>query len=157
MPRRSLFSRTMRRGLLLVAIPALSLPLFASNAFAIDTKGAFDASITASSNGGAVGHVSDTINPGVAYTTVLTASGGGTCLLATGEVTITGVDTATGNPSNTSTAGACNLFNGTVQYTLTWTSVLGTSGQLQKTCVWADGIQVCTPSAVHGQLPLLNP
>ena len=133
------------------------LPVLPSTAFAIDTTGAFDASITAAPNGGAAGLVSDTIDTGVGYTTVLTATGGGTCLLTTGEVTIQGVSTASGNPARTSTAGACNLYNATVQYTLTWTSVLGTTGQLQKTCVWAIGIMVCTPSAVHGTIPIINP
>src|SRR5690348_6898405 len=98
--------------------------------------------------------ISDGINPTTSYITALTATGSGTCSLAGAEVVIDGVSTASGNPAYTHTAGACTLYNATVEYTLTWTSILGTTGQFQRTCVWVIGIQEWSPPGVSGQLPL---
>ena len=137
----------------LAAVPLLASPAHAAAAD-LNLTGAFDASIEVGLNAAATGTVSDTINPTVSYVTALTATGGGTCLLATGEVAVTGVNTATGNPSVTHTLGSCNLYNASVEYTLTWTSILGTTGQFQRSCEWVIGIQVCSPDKVHGQLPL---
>ena len=135
-----------------------AVPLFTSPAQAatvdVNLAGSFDASIEVGLNAAATGNVSDTINPTVSYLTALTATGGGTCLLATGEVAVTGVNTANGNPSVTHTLGSCNLYNASVEYTLTWTSILGTTGQFQRSCEWVIGIQICSPDRVHGQLPL---
>ena len=127
----------------------LVVPLLASPANAVSTDGAFFAGIAVTSTGAAIGTVSDTINPNTAYTTVLTATGTGTCALFTGEIIIASADIGSGNPSVTHTAGSCHLYNASVLYTLTWTSLLGTSAQFQEACVWILGNQTCT-------LPSLN-
>lgn len=142
-----------RIGLLAIAaVGATCMALIpASSASALNLKGAFDAGITVANNGAADGSVSDTINSSN-YITALTASGGGTCLLLTGEATVSGVNTGTGNPARTHTPGTCNLFDATAVYTLTWTSVGGLSGSLQVSCNWILGNKACSPGAVHGQV-----
>lgn len=114
----------------LVAVPT------AANAATISV------SIDVSSSGGATGSVGGI---GGSYTSALTATGGGTCALLNSPVVIADFDTGSGNPSTTSTAGACTLFNGTVSYTLTYTSLLGVTGTYYRTCVWELGTQICTP------------
>lgn len=56
------------------------------------------------------------------------------------------VATDTGNPASACTSGGFNSTYAAVQYTLEWTSVLGTTGSLVKTCVEALGIPICTLS-----------
>lgn len=99
-------------------------------------------SIDVSSSGAATGSVGGI---GGSYTSVLTATGGGTCALLNAPAVIAGFDSGSGNPSTTSTAGACTLYNATVDYTLTYTSVLGVTGTYYRTCVWELGTQICTP------------
>lgn len=103
------------------------------------------ASIDVSSNGAAVGSVGGI---GGSYTSVLTATGGGTCALLNAPSVIADADTGSGNPSTTSTEGGCTLFNATVEYTLTYTSVLGVTGVFYRTCVWELGTQICSPRGV---------
>lgn len=98
--------------------------------------------IDVASSGAAIGYVGGI---GGGYTSVLTATGGGTCTLLNAAVTIADYDTGYGNPSWTDTAGACTLYNATVEYTLTYTSVLGVTGVYYRTCVWELGTQICTP------------
>lgn len=135
----------------MAAVGAACMALIpASSASALNLRGAFDAGITVANNGAADGVVSDTINY-ASYITALTASGGGTCLLLTGETTVSGANTAPGNPAMTHTRGTCDLFDATVVYTLTWTSVGGLSGSLQVSCNWILGNKACTVGHVHGQ------
>ena len=103
-------------------------------------------SIGVSGNGAASGTVSGI---GSSYTSVLTASGTGTCALLNGVVTVADFDTGAGNPSTTSTSGApCTLYDATVEYTLTYTSVLGASGTFYRTCKWVLGNKTCSPAGL---------
>jgi len=87
--------------------------------------------------------VQDTLT-GASYTSVLTATGFETDTARHG--TIIDFDTATGNPSQTSTLGGFDSSFAKVEYTLTWTSVLGTTGILPVTCVEAFNQAICSPS-----------
>ena len=79
------------------------------------------------------------------FTSVLTASGSGTCALANGTANIAAFDTDSGNPSLTHTNGAlCSLYNATVEYTLTFTAVIGATQTFYRSCVWVLGKQTCT-------------
>jgi hypothetical protein len=91
----------------------------------------------------ATGLVQDTLT-GASYTTVLTATGFETDTSRHG--TIIDFDTGTGNPSRTSTLGGFDSSFAKVEYTLTWTSVLGTTGTLPVTCVEAFNQAICSPS-----------
>jgi hypothetical protein len=146
-------ARWLRRAAVVAAVPMMIISLMAGPASAVDLTGIFTVSINpVTANGSAFGTLSDGLNPGTSYITALTATGSGTCSLTGTEVVIDGVSTASGNPAYTHTLGACDLYNATVEYTLTWTSILGTTGQFQRTCVWVIGIQVCTPPSVSGHL-----
>lgn len=137
---------------LVVAVAAiLFLPMLTPSASAgVIPPGYFDANIVVAQNGAAQGTVTDTLNPYVTYTTALTSSGGGTCLLTTGEVVLDDFGTNYGNPSITTTKGACSLYDASVLYTLTWTSILGTTGQTQVACYWLLGNRWCSDGHVHG-------
>ena len=91
----------------------------------------------------ATGLVEETLS-GVEYTSVLTATG----IESDGarHGTIVDFDTDTGNPSETSTLGGFDSKYAGMEYTLTWTSVLGTTGSFTVTCVEALGIPICTPT-----------
>jgi hypothetical protein len=128
----------------------MAVTLGTTPAYALDTAGSFSASIGTGSTGAAVGTVADTLLTTTAYTGVLTAAGEVTC--ATGEASIQAAVTGTGNPLTLRTPGACTIVDGAVEYTLTWTSVLGTSGQLYVTCIWVGGAKTCTPGVLHGEL-----
>lgn len=91
----------------------------------------------------ATGLVSDDLS-GATYTTVLTATGIQTDGFRHG--TVIDFDTATGNPAYTSTEGGFDSQYAGVQYTLTWTSVLGTTGTFTRTCFEVLGVPVCTPT-----------
>jgi hypothetical protein len=91
----------------------------------------------------ATGYVGDTLT-GANYTTVLTAVGFETDTVRHG--TIIDFDTATGNPSTTSTLGGFDSDFAKVEYTLEWTSVLGTSGTIVVSCVEAFNQAICTPN-----------
>jgi len=54
--------------------------------------------------------------------------------------------------NSTSTQGACNIYNGAVTYTLTWTAVGGAPGQFVVQCVWALWGKTCTPTHARGTL-----
>jgi hypothetical protein len=74
--------------------------------------------ISVDAYGAAAGSVSGVGGP---ISSILTASGTGTCALANGAVVILGTDQDPGNnPSLTSTPGSyCQIYDGTVEYTLT--------------------------------------
>jgi opacity protein-like surface antigen len=92
----------------------------------------------------ACGFVYDAVT-GTTYTAVLTASG----IESTGAANATIVDEATdtGNPAEPCTGGGFDSQYAGMQYTLTWTSVLGTTGTLPVTCVEVQNQPVCTVSA----------
>jgi len=140
-PARSLVNRVMTvaaAGCLATAGLGLASP--AANAATLAV------SISVSGNGAATGSVSGI---GSSYTSVLTASGTGTCALLNGAVTIADFGTGSGNPSVTTTSGApCTVFDGSVEYTLTYTSVLGASGSFYRTCKWVIGNLTCSPRGV---------
>jgi hypothetical protein len=153
--------RVTQRLAIMAGIAALAISVVASPAHATNVNGSFDADITVYGNGAATAYVSDTIEPTNSYTIALTGSGGGTCLLTTGEQLLIDFATGGGNPASASIGGGCNFYNADVLYTLTWTTLLGTTGQIQVDCVWAIGIKVCTPGHVHGNVgdivqPLLS-
>jgi hypothetical protein len=87
------------------------------------------------------GYVADSLS-GVGYTTVLTATGYENRNLTNG--TIVDFDTGYGNPSTTHTEGGFDSQYAVVVYTLTWTSILGTSGELTRVCVEALNIPICS-------------
>jgi hypothetical protein len=81
------------------------------------------------SHGEAHGAVTDTINPSSVYTTVLTATGGGTCAL--------------------DTQGGCTLYDATVDYTLTYTTVVGVTSSFYRTCTWVLGKATCSVPSLN--------
>ena len=90
------------------------------------------------------GYVADSLS-GATYTSALTATGYENRNTFTNG-TVIDFDTGTGNPSTTHTEGGFDSDYATVVYTLTWTSVLGTSGTIVKVCVEALNIPICTIS-----------
>lgn len=141
-------------GLLLAATLGLGTVTAPAHAD-IDLTGQFRVSIDVANNGAAVGFVSDTINTDSSYFIVLTASGSGTCGLTGPVVTIADFGTdGFSNPASTSTAGACALYNASVEYTLTWTSILGTTATLPVSCNWTLGAKRCTQSSAVGDVPV---
>jgi hypothetical protein len=80
-------------------------------------------------------------------TSVLTATGGGTCTLANGTATIASFDTGT---TTTATRGAvCHLYDATADYTLTFTNLVGVSQTFYRTCVWVLGSQTCSVRGIN--------
>ena len=90
------------------------------------------------------GYVADSLS-GASYTTVLTATGVENRNTLTNG-TILAADTGSGNPSTTHTEGGFDSQYAAVVYTLTWTGVLGTTGELTRVCVEVLGVPVCTPT-----------
>ncbi len=90
------------------------------------------------------GYVGDSLS-GATYTSVLTATGYENRNTFTNG-TVIDFDTGWGNPSTTSTDGGFDSNYAVVVYTLTWTSILGTSGSIVKVCVEALNIPICTIS-----------
>ncbi|MEO6204971.1 MAG: hypothetical protein ABIO67_06270 [Mycobacteriales bacterium] len=96
--------------------------------------------------GGGVGYVA---GPAASYSAVLTATGGGTCLLANGAASIATFGSNTGNPARPRTDGAlCHLYNAVVDYTIVATPLVGLSTTFYRTCVWELGSQICTVRGV---------
>ena len=92
----------------------------------------------------ATGYVADSLS-GATYTTVLTATGYENRNTFTNG-TIIDFDQADGNPAHTQTQGGFDSDYAVVVYTLTWTSVLGTTGELTRVCVEAMNVPICTPT-----------
>jgi hypothetical protein len=108
------------------------------------TVGPLTAQITVDTSGwDATGYVGDSLT-NANYTSVLTATGFETTGATNGV--ILDFDTGSGNPSLTSTGGGFDSQYAKVVYTLTWTSVLGTTGELTKVCVEALNQPICTIS-----------
>ncbi len=80
----------------------------------------------------ACGVVRDTLTS-ARYTAVLTATGYESTVSRNGV--ILGEASASGNPATPCTAGGFDSSIAVVEYTLTWTSILGTTGTMTKTCV----------------------
>lgn len=134
----------MRRGLLFLAISLLSTVGLGSVAPA--QASTFGVSISVNSIGAATGTVSGIGGP---YTTVLTATGAATCSLTNGPAVLVDYDTATGNPAVTNTSGfVCHPYDGTTDYTLTYTGGVGVSGTFYRSCVWVLGNPTCTPGTL---------
>lgn len=91
----------------------------------------------------ACGYVGDTLT-GAYYTATLTATGYESTIAANGI--ILDADTDSGNPATPCTSGGFDSRYAVMVYTLTWTSVFGTTGTLVRTCVEANGIPACTIS-----------
>jgi len=96
------------------------------------------------STGAACGVVADNLT-NANYTAALTATGVESTVAASGVI----LDAVTGggNPARLCTTGGLTppLYR-TIEYTLEWTSVLGTTGSLTKTCVWIGFLGSCTAS-----------
>ena len=135
-----------KRGLrLAVVLAALGIFVGSSlpSASAL-TVGPLTATINVDRSGfSATGYVGDTLT-NATYTSVLTATGFQTT--GTRNGVILDYDTGVGNPSLTSTNGGFDSQYAKVVYTLTWTSVLGTTGELTVVCVEALNQPICTPS-----------
>ena len=137
-----------RRGIKKVAVVLAAFGVFSAAALpqasAVELLG-FEARIDVDTAGwGACGFVGDTLTGAPSYTMVLTATGLETTGAATGV--ILDVATASGNPATACTTGGFNSQYAAVQYTMEWTSVLGTTGTLVRTCVEALGVPICTPT-----------
>lgn len=91
----------------------------------------------------ATGLVRDDLS-GATYTSVLTVTGVQTDGARHG--TILDFDTDTGNPSETEVQGGFDSTYAAVEYTLSWTSVLGTTGTFTVTCGEVLGTPICTPT-----------
>jgi hypothetical protein len=90
------------------------------------------------------GCVSDDLS-GASYTVVLVTVGYENRNTLTNG-TIIDYDVAYGNPACAHTEGGFDSDYAAVVYTLTWTSVLGTSGELTRVCVEALNTPICTPT-----------
>lgn len=66
------------------------------------------------------------------YTAVLTATGAQSSVSRNGVILSQGMDS--GNPATPCTSGGFDSSIAAVEYTLEWTSVLGTTGSMTKTC-----------------------
>ena len=137
----------------IVALASLAAPWAAGAAQAAAPQ--WSLNVTIHQNGGADAVLSDTLTPGLQYLLTLTAAGGGTCTLLAGtsEVADEGVG-GFANPVAASTQGSCDLYDGTVNYTVTWTPLgAGSPGQLPIQCAWAlAGAPRCTPTSLSGHL-----
>lgn len=92
--------------------------------------------------------------PSNRYLLTLTATGGGTCgLLGPTVQIVAAARDGFANPVSVSTPGACALYDATVFYTVTWTGIPGTSGQLPIACVWRSAVKTCTLTAVSVAAP----
>jgi hypothetical protein len=131
-----------RLGTLAVAITVLSVVAVPS-ASAIEAAGLTVRIDVDTSSWAACGVVKDTTT-NANYTAVLTATGFESTVAANGAVLDEAL--ASGNPARPCTQGGFNSQYAVVVYTLTWTSVLGTTGTLSRTCAEALGIPVCTPT-----------
>jgi hypothetical protein len=114
---------------------------------------AFDVQLTPHLNGGADVTLSDTIHSTYTYLMTVTAVGFGTCSLTSGTVQIEGYDVkGFGNPLKATTPGTCNLYDAVVEYTITWTTLSGSQGQLPIRCIWLLGSgPTCDVRGVHGE------
>ena len=90
------------------------------------------------------GCVEDTLS-GAWYTTVLTVTGVENRNTLTNG-TILDYDIQSGNPACAHTQGGFDSDYSVFVYTLTWTSVGGTTGVLVRVCAEALGVPVCTPT-----------
>jgi len=135
-----------KRGLRLAVVLA-AVGIFAGSSLpsaSALTIGPLTAQITVDTSGwDATGYVGDSLT-NANYTSVLTATGFETTGATNGV--ILDFDTGSGNPSLTSTDGGFDSQYAKVVYTLTWTSVLGTTGELTKVCVEALNQPICTIS-----------
>ena len=129
----------MRRGIALKRVGVVMAAALMFGAVAVPQApaldlGAFEVDIIVDSTDyGACGLVRDSLTS-ARYTAVLTATGYASTGVTRNSV-ITGQATATGNPAVPCIDGVFDPSVAAVVYTLTWTSVLGTTGTLVKTCV----------------------
>lgn len=142
----------MTRACLLLA-PLTTAALVAAPAPA-HAAGSFEVEATISDNGAAFAELSDTLVPANRYLLTLTATGGGTCGIPGPTVQIVDTDTqGFANPVSASTAGACDLYDATVVYLVTWAGNPGPSGQFPVVCVWTKGTKQCTPTSARIAVP----
>lgn len=133
-----------KRAAAALAIAATFGGVAVPHAAAVEVLGFRADIVVDTSSWAACGVVRDNLTGAPNYTAVLTATGFESSVAANGV--ILDVATASGNPANPCTSGGFNSTYAVVQYTLEWTSVLGTTGSLVKTCFEVLGIPVCTVS-----------
>ncbi len=131
----SSFKRTMILGVC-AAVASVGMGLGAQPAQAAVVPGIYiDVDGYGAANGlidGATGSV----------TSVLTATGAGTCTLANGSAII--ADFALGATTTHTDGAFCNLYDAHADYTLTFTNFVGVSQTWYRTCVWVLGAQTCS-------------
>lgn len=146
----------MRRGLRLKRVGVVMSVAMAFGAVAVPqapalTVGPLQVDIVVNtSDWSACGLVRDSFS-GARYTAVLTATGYASTGLARSDA-IAGQASHTGNPAAPCTAPSIDSTVAAVVYTLTWTSVVGTTGTMTKTCV--ETPPVSTESEIHIDPPI---
>ncbi|MDQ4024398.1 MAG: hypothetical protein M3217_02745 [Actinomycetota bacterium] len=121
---------------LLLGVSALISASIPAPASAIEAAGIYANIYVDTSTWDACGEVGDRVFVGGGgYTAVLTATGYESTIAANGV--IVDADTDWGNPASPCTSGGFDSHYAVMVYTLTWTSVLGTTGTLVKICVEA--------------------
>ena len=128
----------MRRGLTLKRVGVVMAAALAFGAVAVPQApaldlGALEVDIFVNTGSwSACGVVRDDLTS-AHYTAVLTATGYESTVSRNGV--ILGEASASGNPATPCTPGGFDSSIAVVEYTLTWTSILGTTGTMTKTCV----------------------
>lgn len=135
---------TFKRALTLGACAALASTGLMLATPAADAATVPGISIDVNGYGAAVGKIDGATGT---VTSVLTATGAGTCTLANGTATIASFDT--GNTTTATTGAVCHLYDATAEYTLTFTNLVGASQTFYRTCVWALGAQTCSVRGVN--------
>ncbi|MDQ3914273.1 MAG: hypothetical protein M3285_04565 [Actinomycetota bacterium] len=118
-----------------VAVPASAGPLDAFIRASISVSRSFDATFT----------VSDT-RLGASYTIAGTATGAQQDVPGTGVVVDACFDLS-GNPATCSTKGGFDPTYAVGVFDLTWTGVLGSSGNFVRTCAVVGHFFICTPES----------
>ena len=135
--------RIKRMAIVLAAVGALTASML-PQASAVELLG-FEARIDVDRTGyGACAYVGDDLLNAPSYTIALTSTGAQSTGAANGIILDAATDS--GNPAQACVTGGFDSQFASVTYTLTWTSVLGTTGTLVVTCAEVFNQTVCSPT-----------
>lgn len=127
----------MRKGFTLKRVAAVAAAALAFGAVTVPPAPALDLGpleidiVVNTSDWSACGLVRDSLTS-ARYTAVLTATGAQSSISRNGAIVEQGMHT--GNPATPCTDGGFDSSIAAVEYTLEWTSVVGTTGSMTKTC-----------------------
>ncbi|HEV2757400.1 MAG TPA: hypothetical protein VG318_16665 [Actinomycetota bacterium] len=128
----------------IVGVMGLAGTVVPAPASAVEVAGIYANIYVNTSTWDACGEVGDRVVAGSRYTAVLTVTGVESTVAANGTLVDYGIET--GNPATPCTSGGFDSSYAVMVYTLTWTSIFGTTGTLVKTCVEALRVPICTVS-----------